>query len=314
MDGSPEPALVLLGPTASGKTDVILEIAPELGAEVVSVDSRQVYRGMDVGTAKPTREERARVPHHLIDCAGPEEVYSAGRFRDEAVAAAAEIRARGRRPVFVGGTGLYFDALLRGLGPVPARDPAVRAELEELAAREGGGALHEELRRVDATSAARIHPNDRIRLVRALEIWRVAGRPPSELRRWRREREDAILVGLWWEKERLHRRIDERLLRMMRAGFPEEVSALCEAGFGEGAPGLRTQGYRELLHHLEGRLSLEAALQETARATRRLARRQIQWFRARPAVCWIDGSLPPRVLAVKVLDAWAAGLRGERTS
>lgn len=303
-----EPALVLLGPTASGKTAVALEIAPRLEAEIVSVDSRQVYRGMDIGTATPTPEERARVPHHLIDLVDPGEPYSAGRFRDDAIAAIREIRRRGRRPILVGGTGLYLDALLRGLGPVPARDEAVRSALERRLEDEGAEALHAELRGVDPASAARIHPHDRVRLVRALEIRAITGRPPSELRTWGRTSEDALMVGLRWERSRLYERIDARLAAMMRRGFLEEVVRLREAGYGASSPGLRTPGYRELLAHLERGISLDEAVAAAARSTRHLARRQVQWFRARGTITWLDGSLPGADLCARILEGWTAAL------
>ncbi len=307
------PALVLLGPTASGKTAVALDLAPRLGAEVISVDSRQVYRGMDIGTAKPAREELERVPHHLLDRVDPGEVYSAGRFRDEASAAIEDVRARGRLPILVGGTGLYFDALLRGLASVPPRDDALRAELERRIGCEGSAALHAELRAADPASAARIHPNDRMRLVRAMEIWRLSGRLPSEMRSWQRETEDARIAGLWWERDRLYNRIEVRLEGMMRRGFLDEVRRLQAAGFGEESPGLRTPGYREMLRHLDGRLSLEGALEETARATRQLARRQIQWFRARSSVRWLDGSRPLEELSAGVQALWdEPAAKGER--
>ena len=331
-----EPALVLLGPTASGKTALALAVAPALGAEIVSVDSRQVYRGMDIGTAKPSPEERARVPHHLLDIIDPGEPYSAGRFRDDALAACRDIRARGLHPILAGGTGLYFDALLRGLAPVPPRDDAVRAEIERRADREGTEALHAALLAADPPSAARIHPHDRVRLVRALEILALGG-PPSAFRTWGGAASgvaggeasaesgvaggadaaaggcgaaDTVMIGLAWDRARLYERIEARLAAMVRAGFVAEVARLGDAGYGARSPGFRTPGYREILAHLEGRLALPEALAATARATRRLARRQIQWFRPRTGIVWLDGSLPVDELAADVLARWRSALDG----
>jgi tRNA dimethylallyltransferase len=305
-----EPLIVLLGPTASGKTDAALVAAPRLDAEIVSADSRQVYRGMDIGTAKPTAEEQARVPHHLLDRIDPSESYAAGRFRDEALAAIGEIRSRGKRAMVVGGTGLYLDALLRGLARAPARNDAVRAGLEAMIAREGTASLHARLAVVDPASSARIHANDAVRLIRALEIHEVTGRRPSDFRRWEGGVADAIVVGIAWERGALYERIEERARGMMRAGLLDEVRRLHAAGHDEGSPGMRTPGYRELLRHLAGRLSLEEAVALTTRATRRLARRQIQWFRGKAGVIWVSGDRGAETVGGEVAGLFQARRSG----
>lgn len=289
-DPGPRPRiLVLTGPTASGKTALALTLAEALGAEVVSADSMQVYRFLDVGTAKPTPEERGRVPHHLIDVADPDETYSAGRFRAEAGAAISGILARGRVPLVCGGTALYLKALLEGLAPSPARDPGVRRELE--AAWEAGGraALRDELRRADAELAARLHPNDRARILRGLEVWRAAGRRLSDLQREHGFAErpyEALRLGVAVERGELHRRIDRRVLAMLEAGWAGEVRGVLARGYPPGCPGLQGIGYRELCACLARGGDPAEAAPAIQRATRQLAKRQLTWFR-RMGLSWV---------------------------
>ncbi len=279
----------LVGPTASGKTGLALELAEAVGAEVVSADSRQVYRGMDVGTAKPSAAERARVPHHGLDLVGPDESFDAGVFRQVAAAAIADIHARGRRVLVVGGTGLYVRALLQGLCPAPPRAPRVRAGLLALAERAGTGELHRLLAGIDAAAAARIHANDRGRLIRALEVPFVSGR---SLTSWQAAHGfadrpyDALVIGLALPVSELDARIAARATAMVASGFLDEVRALRAGGLAIDAPGWNAVGYREMLACVEGRSSLDAAVAATVLATRRFAKRQRTWFRAQPDVVW----------------------------
>lgn len=277
-------AILLAGPTASGKSDWALALAGLLPIEIVSVDSAQVYRGFDIGSAKPDAPLRQRVPHHLLDLRDPEQSYSAGDFVEDAVAAIRGIRARGRLPVLVGGTMMYFNAFVHGLARLPTADPGLRTAIDARAAEEGWPALHAELARVDPVSAARMHPNDAQRIQRALEVFLASGRPLSawqagtvplhglRLARW------ALVPG---DRAWLHARIAKRLEQMMAAGFLDEVRALrARPGLAAGAPSLRAVGYRQLWMHLEGGCDREAAVARTVAATRQLARRQLTWIRS----------------------------------
>jgi len=279
---TPHPVF-LLGPTASGKHEAALELARRLDAEIISVDSMKVYRGMDIGTAKPSLEKRRAVAHHLIDICDPSEVYSAGRFVSDAVRAQAEVEARGHRALFVGGAGLYTKAYLYGMFEGPSADEGLRRELVTL----GAPALHEELRRVDPIAAARIHPNDLKRLIRAVEVYRKTGRPISERQtHFDRRAREAIVVCIRMERETLRRRMEDRVGRMIDAGLVEEVRSLLARPWGR--EGRQAVGYREIVAHLEGRWSLEDAAREIARNSWTLSRRQMQWFRSFEGVRWIE--------------------------
>jgi len=280
--------LCLAGPTASGKTAVALALAERLPLEVISVDSALVYRGMDIGTAKPTPAERAAVPHHLVDILDPREAYSAAQFAADAGRLAAEVRARGRLPLLVGGTMLYFKALRDGLDAMPPADPAVRAALDEWAAAAGWPALHAELARVDPATAARLAPNDSQRIQRALEVWRVSGRPLSA---WQRSggRDAAVRQAAWpllalepLSRAWLHERIAVRFDAMLAAGFVDEVRALRARGDLHAAlPAMRCVGYRQAWAALDnGRLEQLPAT--GVAATRQLAKRQLTWLRSLP--------------------------------
>lgn len=280
--------LVIVGPTAAGKSALALRAARELGGEVVSADSMQVYRGFDIGTAKPTPEERAGVPHHLLDLADPSEVFSAARFVEAADRAIAEVIARGRRPVVVGGSGLYVRALLRGLFEAPPADPERRAAHAELRRREGPGALHAALSRVDPETAAALNVNDHVRVSRALEVFEQTGQPVSALRRahgFKAQRYAHVTVGLDPGREALAARIDERVDGMLERGWLDEVVRLCAEGHGE-SHAMGALGYRQLRAHLVGRLDLSEAVRQTRRETKRFARRQRAWFAAETAVVW----------------------------
>ena len=282
-------AILLLGPTASGKTAVALELARRFPAEIVSVDSAQVYRGMDVGTAKPTREERGRTPHHLIDIVEPTESYSAGRFREDALRLVGEIHARGRVPILAGGTMLYFRALTAGLADLPRADPQVRREIEERAARQGWPALHAELARVDRASAARIDVTDPQRIQRALEVWELTGTPLSELQGRDAAPQlpfESLRIALEpSDRAVLHERIARRFDAMLDAGLLEEVEGLRRRhALTEGLPSMRAVGYRQAWETLEGRASGETLAARGIAATRQLAKRQLTWLRTMPSL------------------------------
>ncbi|MEW5862321.1 MAG: tRNA (adenosine(37)-N6)-dimethylallyltransferase MiaA [Pseudomonadota bacterium] len=277
-------AFALLGPTASGKSGFALALAAEFPVEIVSVDSAQVYRGMDVGTGKPSAAERSRVPHHLIDVAEPTERYSAGRFRADAIAAVEEIVARGRIPLLVGGTMLYYRALAVGLDELPAADPAIRAGIEAEARRRGWPALHAELARADPQAAARIAPRDAQRIQRALEVIRATGAPLSGLQRGAAPRLPFELRGFALipaDRAELHRRIAARFDAMLAAGLVEELRELRRRyALDPSLPSMRAVGYRQAWRYLEGEISAEELREQAIAATRQLAKRQLTWLRA----------------------------------
>lgn len=279
--------IVLLGPTAAGKSEIALHLAPLVGGEIVGADSRQIYRGLEIGTAAPSTEDRARAPHHLAAFLPPDEVYSAGRYAREAKAVLATLEARGARPIVVGGSGLYIRALVEGLFAGPERDEAIRAELQARLEREGLEALREELQRVDPVSWGKILPGDPVRVIRALEVHRLTGKPISLLRR---EAARAPLpvrrYGIRWERPALSVRIADRIQDQLRRGFLDETRALVAQGLRPEAPGLHTLGYRELVAHLAGQGTLEEAVATIGLRTRQLAKRQETWFRREPETRW----------------------------
>lgn len=273
--------IVIAGPTASGKTGLALEVARRVGGEVVSADSQQVYRHFDIGTAKPSAAELASAPHHLVSCVDPLEDFSAARFQRLADEAIAGIVARGRRPVVVGGTGLYLRVLLHGVVAAPGRDEALRAALVALAEAEGDAALHARLEAVDPETARRLPVADRVRVIRALEIHAATGRPASEHRAAHAFEADRYRYALWVldpPREALYAAIDARAAAMFRDGLVEETRALVARGYRDAAP-MRAVGYAQALACLEGRLTEAEAIAQTARATRRYAKRQWTWFK-----------------------------------
>ncbi|MBS0613226.1 MAG: tRNA (adenosine(37)-N6)-dimethylallyltransferase MiaA [Proteobacteria bacterium] len=299
----PRQAILLMGPTGAGKSDLALRLAQTLPLDIISVDSALIYRGMDIGTAKPTREELARAPHHLIDILDPAQSYSAGEFLRDAEAAMREIWARGRVPLLVGGTMLYFHALSDGIADLPPGDRGLRAEIEQQAARQGWAALHAELARVDATAAARIKPSDPQRIQRALEVFQLTGRPISELQQVRRapfeqvETHQFVLAPT--RRAALHERIEGRFERMMAQGFLEEVEALRRRGdLTLSHASMRCVGYRQLWQHLEGAFDLEEAVHRGVIATRQLAKRQWTWLRRRAQAQWLDPEQPETAQSV----------------
>jgi tRNA dimethylallyltransferase len=289
--GAPEPLpiRVIAGPTAVGKTAVGIAVAEHLGAEILSADSRQVYRGMTIGTSKPTPEEQARVPHHLLDVADPRDHYTAADFARDARAVIADLDRRRVPVIVVGGSGLYLRALIDGLFAGPGRQPELRAELEAWADREGSGALHAELVRVDPERARRLHPNDRVRLVRALEVERATGKP---LTLWQREqaehsfRERTRYFVLDREDPDLDARIAIRTRAMFQAGLLEEARALLAQGLSPEHATYRTIGYTEAFAVLRGEMPMAAAIIAAIQSTRQFARRQRTWFRGVKGASW----------------------------
>ena len=288
--------LAVVGPTAGGKTALSIALAHRLGGEIISCDSMQIYRGMSIGTAKPTAEEMQGIPHHLLDIADPTESFSVNDYVLAAERAVQDILSRGRLPIFCGGTGLYLDAFLRGgLPETPAADPALRAELQALADERGEDFLHAELAAVDPESAAATHPNNVRRVIRALEIYRLTGTPKSEWDRRSREAPshyNAAVLGLnFSDRSLLYSRIEQRVEEMLRMGLLQETQALLHSGVFEASPTAAAAiGYKELLPYLRGECTLEAAVTELKTATRRYAKRQMTWFCARPYVRWIEMS------------------------
>ncbi len=279
------PVYLLTGPTGTGKSDWALHLAEEVPVEIVSVDSAQVYRGLDIGTAKPDPSVRERIAHHLVDVCDPRESYSAGRFVGEAIECITAIHARGRVPLLVGGTMLYFRALLQGLAPLPQASPELRRTLDERAARLGWPALHAELARLDPIAAQRIQPQDRQRIQRALEVCLVSGERLSELQRRSRSALCGMRLSVWAlaprERDWLHRRLAGRFHAMMAAGFLEEVRGLHARGdLSMHHASMRAVGYRQLWAHLEGECGLPEAVERGIFATRQLAKRQLTWMRS----------------------------------
>ena len=287
------PVLVLTGPTGAGKTDWALGLAESAPVEIVSVDSALVYRGLDIGTAKPPRALRARLPHHLIDICEPTESYSAGRFVADALRSIRDIHARGRVPLLVGGTMLYLRALLHGLAALPQADPLLRSQLNARAAQHGWPALHAELAGLDAQAAARIAPTDSQRIQRALEVCYTTGRPISQLQRATVSPLAGWPLRYWILAPRrravLHERIARRFDAMMAAGFLEEVMGLRRGGaLSARHPSMRAVGYRQLWAHLDGQYALEEGVQRAVAATRQLAKRQLTWMRGEALDRWIE--------------------------
>ena len=287
------PAILLMGPTGAGKTDVAVELVRDLPLEIVSVDSAMVYRGMDVGTAKPDAATRQRAPHHLVDILDPAESYSAGRFLDDARAAMTDIRRRGRVPLLVGGTMLYFRALQSGLAALPAADPDLRRRIDARATVEGWPALHAELARLDPATAAGIKPMDRQRIQRALEVIQLTGeaigaRRRQDLRGGTRGGDLRIVLAVG-DRDARAARLAARFHRMMELGFLEETRRLYLRGdLGPQLPSVRAVGYRQLWEHLAGRCRLDEAVDRGIVATRQLARRQMTWLRSEPGAEWVE--------------------------
>jgi tRNA dimethylallyltransferase len=286
------PLAVIVGPTASGKSPLGVWLAGRLGGEVVSCDSTQVYRGFDIGTAKPTQAERRTVPHHLIDVLEPNEVFTAGDYRRRAVSVLADLKQRERLPVLVVGTGLYLRGLLEGLAEAPLRSEEMRARLVARAERRKPGYLHRLLKRMDPEAAARIAPQDSPKIIRAIEVCALAGKPLTEVHRAGRQRLEGfrpVKIGLLPERNALYERIERRTAEMVDRGLLEEVRALVGKGIPASAKPFSFIGYKEMRAHIEGHLDLPRAIAAIQQATRRYAKRQLTWFRKEQDVRWFEG-------------------------
>jgi len=288
-------AICVMGPTAAGKTDLAIALHERLGCELISVDSALIYRGMDIGTAKPSAEELARAPHRLIDILDPTEAYSAARFRDDALAAMTEIHDAGHIPLLVGGTMLYFRALEQGLAELPESDPEVRARLDADAARLGWAAMHERLKAVDPESAARIHPNDPQRIQRALEVYEICGKSLTELHAVTHDHEIPVgvvkLVVAPEDRKVLHQRIELRFRQMLEHGSIDEVKALRARGdLDLSLSSMRAVGYRQVWEYLDGEYDYETMVHKGVVATRQFAKRQFTWLRSHKDAVWFESA------------------------
>jgi len=304
QEPTPRVLVAIVGPTGAGKSELALDLAETLGGEVVSFDALQVYRGLDIGTAKVPPSERRGIPHHLLDEVEPDEEFSAAEFVSRAAPAIEGIGARGKLPVLVGGTGLYLRALRNGLFEGPGRSQGVRDRLGAIADRRGTRALHRILRRLDPDLAGRIHPNDRIRLVRGIEVYLASGRKMSELMRTRRRPLEGfrdILIGLRPDREVLKARVEARVHAMFSRGLVEEVRRLLLA-HGAGIPAFKAIGYREVLLHLDGEIDVDGARRLTLLATSQYAKRQMTWFRREPEIQWFEGCGDDASVRERVLD------------
>jgi len=292
MPGKQEIKLVIVqGPTASGKSELAVRLAEQFAGEIINADSMQVYRSMNIGTAKPSADQRRRVPHHLLDIVDPDQTFSAADFCREAEMIISDIARRGKNIIVCGGTGLYIRALTKGLMDSPAGDADLRSELQDLAIREGSGVLYRRLAEVDPVSAKRIHPNDQFRIIRALEVYQLTGRPISELRgehQFGTLRYDYCKIGLSMDRESLYRNVDNRVDLMIGQGFLEEVKGLLAAGYSSNLKPMRSLGYRQLCNYLEGDILFEDVIQLIKRDTRRYAKRQLTWFNQDPEIKWIE--------------------------
>jgi tRNA dimethylallyltransferase len=285
------PLVVLLGPTAVGKSRIALQVAKHIGTDVLAADSRQVYRGMDIGTDKPTVEERQRVPHRLIDLADPDQVFNTGWYRRAAFVEIDQLYAARQLPFVVGGTGLYIRTLVRGLCEAPPADPHVRAELMKISREQRRDCLHAELVRVDPDTAARLHPNDAAKVIRALEVYRLSGQSMSAMHR-QHQFQDApfftLLIGLQRKKEELYKRIEERIDWQLAHGMVEETQALLGRGYGRHLGAMKALGYRQVSAYIAGEYDYTDMVRRFKCDTRRFAKRQMTWFRKEPGVVWVS--------------------------
>ncbi|MBN1481827.1 tRNA (adenosine(37)-N6)-dimethylallyltransferase MiaA [candidate division KSB1 bacterium] len=302
--------LFIIGPTAVGKTELSLDVAEHLDGEIVSADSRQIYKYLDIGTAKPTQTERDRVPHHFIDICYPDQNYSAGQYGREARICIRQIQSRHKRAIVVGGSGFYIRALVEGLFAPKMSDPAVKEKWRQQIRNVGNEKVFHLLKRVDPVTAERLHPNDTQRIVRALEVWELSGRPISAYRQGEEKAADfvPVFIGLSRAREILYRRIDDRVDQMIAAGLVEEVKNLQKMGYGPKLNALRTVGYQEVFDYLAGTLDYATMIQTIKQNTRRFAKRQLTWFRRDLRIHWMDienkspGDIQKKILTKLVAD------------
>ncbi len=298
--------IVIAGPTASGKTGLSVEVAKQLHTEVVSADSMQIYRGMNVGTAKVTADEMCGVPHHMIDIVSPMENYNVSRYVEDAKPIVDSVLAKGKIPVIAGGTGLYINSLVYGydLAPIPG-DEAVREEITKLYEEKGGEFLLEELRKIDPKTADRLHPNNARRLIRALEVYRISGTTISEQEERTKNAPkpyDVKFFVLDTDRDKLYERINRRVDVMLENGLVEEVKNLLEQGIPKTNTSMQAIGYKEIVEYLDGYLTLDEAVEKLKMESRRYAKRQLTWFRRNEGAIWLEASLPKEELAAKILD------------
>ena len=293
--------LAVVGPTASGKSEMAVELAERLNGEIINTDSLQLYRYLDIGTAKPEPELRARAPHHLIDVIDPDEPFSAGRYVEEASRVIREISDAGRVPILCGGTGLYFKALVYGLADIPPVPAEVRAQVDQLMALEGSPAAHEELKRLDPTYAARLHINDRARIQRALEVVITTGESLGTFQArdpFQEEAPGVLHLGYQWDRKVLYERINQRVGVMLSAGWIEEVTRVLEMGFAPDVKPLRAIGYGEIIEVLQGIRAQDTLVEAIAQRTRNYAKRQLTWFRKIPGIKWVEPGELDQALAL----------------
>ncbi len=291
MTDSSGKVLVILGPTGVGKTKVSLEVADKINGEIISADSRQIFRFMDIGTAKPGSEERRRIVHHLVDRVNPDEKFTASDFAEEATKIIRDLIAEGKSPLVVGGTGLYIRALTKGFFKGPGEEIKIRERLKRLAREKGKAFLHEKLSQVDPESADRIHPNNLIRVIRALEVHEMTGIPISQLQKegeYDKGEFAFVKIGLGLDRAKLYQNIEKRVDQMMDQGFQEEVKRLEDLGYSQNLAPLKTLGYKELISYLEGDSSLPEAVEMIKKKTRNYAKRQLTWFRKEEHTAWFD--------------------------
>ncbi len=325
MTGNPSamevrPLVVIVGPTAVGKSQVAVQVAKALSTEVLAADSRQVYRGMDIGTDKPSMAAREGVPHRLIDLVEPDERFNVGMYRKLALAEIDRLHREERLPLVVGGTGLYVRALARGLWEGPAADWALRDRLQQEARVRGTGSLHQELERVDPELASRLHPRDTVKIIRGLEVYRLTGRPLSEVHRRHafQDRSFApLLIGLMRDRARLYRRIEERVDLQLAQGLLAETETLLRRGYGPHLPSMKGLGYRHMAGYLSGAYDHEEGVRRFKRDTRHFAKRQLTWFRREPHITWLhlDGRDTTAGIVQRILDlieGYLVRLRGSQ--
>lgn len=281
--------LVIVGPTAVGKTALSLQLAEEFSGEIISGDSMQVYREMDIGTAKATKEERRKIPHHLIDIIDPDASFSVQEFQQLAREKIDDIYRRNHLPMLVGGTGLYVEAITHGYDmPRVPEQREIRRQYQQLAEEEGTLALHQRLREVDPITADKLHPNDQRRIIRALEVYHATGKPFSEQKGKQTSPYHLLWIGLTMPREHLYERINLRVDQMIKDGLVEEVRHLKEKGFHRGLTSMQAIGYKEIMSYLEGEMTLDEAIDLIKRGTRKFAKRQLSWFRRLPEIHWFD--------------------------
>lgn len=312
------PLVVLLGPTAVGKSRVAIQVAKHFGTEILTADSRQVYRGMDIGTDKPTAEDLQTVRHRLLDLVNPDEAFNTGWYRRAALDYIEQLYVADLLPLVVGGTGLYIRTLIRGLCPAPQADPIVRADLKKLREQAGRTGLYAELMRVDPAAAARLHPNDESKVMRALEVYRLSGRLMSEMQAEHQFQEapfSALVIGLHRAKEALYRRIDERIDWQLAHGMIEETRSLLDRGYGRELGSMKGLGYRHIGAYLANEYEHAEMVRQFKRDTRRFAKRQMTWFRKEPGVEWffIDEDEPLEQVGRRVITRIDEFLQGHGT-